>query len=41
MSNSDPRSRYIWRAGLIPLLCVIMFVIAAMIVVVAYNTQSP
>ncbi len=37
MSGADARSRYIWKAGLIPLLCVVMFVIAAMIVVVAHR----
>ncbi len=34
MSAADPRSRYIWKASLVPLLCVLMFVIAVMIVVV-------
>jgi hypothetical protein len=35
MKDLDARSRYIWHADLIPLLCVVMFIIAAMIVVVA------
>ena len=35
MSESDARSRYIWKAPLVPLLCVMMFIIAAMIVIVA------
>jgi hypothetical protein len=33
--STDARSQFIWKAGLIPLLCVLMFVIAAMIVIVA------
>jgi len=35
MSDSDMRARYIWRPALIPMLCVVMFIVAAMIVVVA------
>jgi hypothetical protein len=35
MSDSEMRARYIWRPALIPMLCVVMFIIAAMIVVVA------
>ena len=35
MSDSDMRARYIWRPALIPMLCVVMFIIAAMIVMVA------
>ena len=37
MKDSDARSRYIWRGGLVPLLCVVLFIIAAMIVVVAHG----
>ena len=33
--STDARSRFIWKTGLIPLLCVLLFVIAAMIVIVA------
>lgn len=33
--STDARSRFIWKAGLIPLLCILLFVIAAMIVIVA------
>jgi hypothetical protein len=35
MSDADIRARFIWRPALIPMLCVVMFIIAAMIVVVA------
>ena len=34
MSGDDLRSQYFWHAPLIPMLCVIAFVIAAMIVIV-------
>ena len=37
MKNADARSQYIWRGDLIPLLCVILFIVAAMIVVVAHR----
>lgn len=37
MSDSDMRAKYIWRPALIPMLCVVMFIIAAMIVVVVAN----
>jgi hypothetical protein len=37
MKDSDARFRYIWHADLIPLLCVVMFIIAAMIVIVAHR----
>lgn len=35
MSGTDTRSHFIWKPGLFPMLCVVMFVIAAMIVIVA------
>lgn len=34
MSN-DPRERYIWRPAVVPALCVVLFIIAAAIVIVA------
>lgn len=37
MKTSDARSQYIWRTNLIPLLCVILFIIASIIVVVAHG----
>lgn len=33
--STDTRSQFIWKAGLIPLLCVLLFVIVTMIVIVA------
>lgn len=35
MSADDTRSRYIWRPAVIPMLCVILFIVAAAIVIVA------
>ena len=33
MSDAEMRAQYLWRPAVIPVLCVVMFIIAAMIVV--------
>jgi hypothetical protein len=35
MSNDDLRERYIWRPAVIPVLCVVLFIVAAAIVIAA------
>ena len=34
------RAQYLWRPAIIPALCVVMFIIAAMIVVVVAHRQA-
>jgi hypothetical protein len=35
LSNDDLRERYIWRPDVIPVLCVVLFIVAGAIVIVA------